>query len=114
MSDSEQLRADLSDPSVMATRRAWQALALVAINFTMWMVPAVQDSGLFLPLFTIFALAQLICGVLAVVWGRRAARSTQTFGGGGGPIIVGVLTSLGAPLGWIIAVLSTVSWRLHN
>jgi hypothetical protein len=89
-------------------RRAWM---MFGVSF----IAGLLNFGLFLTLgsslfddagfaaFTLLALVQLGFAVAAIVMGILALRAKQ---GGLGPLLLGVLSMLGAPLGWFGGILS--------
>lgn len=59
-----------------------------------------SETDLWLGLFFLFAVTQLVLGVVAIVTGVRARRLN---GGGLGPIVTGALSAIAAPVGAVLA-----------
>lgn len=54
--------------------------------------------------FSLLALAQLVLAVIAIVFAIKSLRAKQ---GGVGPLLIGLLSSLGAPSGWFLGILAS-------
>jgi hypothetical protein len=82
------------------------ALGIVPVNVAVWLyfwrsLGSPKDNPvLHFAAFTLLALAQLVCGVVAAVKGFQERRATEG-ARGLGPAIVGVLVALAAPVGWV-------------
>jgi hypothetical protein len=71
------------------------ALAIIPINFGVWVLAVSRGgTGTLIVLFSLLALGQLVCGLVALVAGVRARFVT---GRGLGPAVAGGLAALGAP-----------------
>lgn len=73
------------------------AVGAIPLNFIVLLVFDISFVGF--TIFTLIALGQLVCGIIAVV---RGVRHRAKYGRGGiAPAIVGGLAALGAPLEWL-------------
>ncbi len=91
-----------AEPESPGRTIAYVALAVVPLNFAVWIwaLTSKGDKQLGLLLFTALALLQLVCGIVAIVRGRRAKRA----GLGGTALTIGIVTTATAPVGWILGV----------
>lgn len=55
-------------------------------------------------LFTLLALAQLVLAIVAIVFAIKSLLAKQ---GGVGPLLLGLLSALGAPSGWLLGILAS-------
>lgn len=95
-------------PAPDRRRRAWVMFGVSFVaglsNFGLFLAlgPDVFDDAAFV-VFTALAMAQFGFAVAAIVMGIMALRSKQ---GGVGPLLMGILSMLGAPLGWFGGILA--------
>jgi hypothetical protein len=90
--------------SRVAVVSAWIALAIIPVNFGVWLIATLwRDPGTdwSFAIFTLLALGQLACGLVALVSGLRAR---FTIGRGLGPAVAGALAAAGAVGGWVLGI----------
>ena len=83
------------------------ALAAIPINVVMWWLMFTgksSEAGMYVALFCLIALGQLICGLVALISGIRYRVKVGT--GGVGSAVVGGLTTVGALTGWLAGMAS--------
>jgi hypothetical protein len=90
------------------------ALAIALLNTGLWLLAfdAEGDAqgGLMLS-YTLLALFQLVFGIVGIIYGVKSIRRER---GGVGALITSVLLTLGAPIGWVLGVLTFMFTNLPS
>jgi hypothetical protein len=80
------------------------ALVIIPLNFAVLQLAtgSSSDADAWLTVFSVLALVQFVLGVIAIMYGVQARREDGT---GTGGIVLGVIATIGAPLGWFVGIL---------